>query len=211
MKKIVLFIALISLAGSAAWAGGKQGAAGTRREQLVQNYTAKNPARVAAAEELFRAAREGDVESIARVKNISVLLMQDKFGNNCFHLAKDARTLQALAGVVRQLKPTQAVSIISQLRNQRNRMGETPLMAHINYGKSDTFFLLYKRSDLAAAITQAKGVDKGGALSPTAEIQKGVVISLSKDNSGRTVAQAAKANGVTNAVAFFEKNAPYLF
>jgi len=188
-------------------------AAAGRRAEMVQRYNQK-----ALGEQLLSFAKEGDVTSInalaERAKNGSYLMSVDKFGNNAFHLAKDAQTVQAVAAAVRQTYKKDFVAKIGTLRNQRNQSGETPLMAHINYGKADTFFLLYVGSDLQKAVNAVKAVNKGGALDITTEIKKGVVLSLAQDASGRTVAQAARANasadGMQRVINFLTEEAPYL-
>lgn len=184
-----------------------------RRAEMVQRYNQK-----ALGEQLLSFAKEGDVASInalaERAKNGSYLMFVDKFGNNAFHLAKDAQTVQAIAAAVRQMYTRNFVEKIGILRNQRNQSGETPLMAHINYGKADTFFLLYVGSDLQKAVNAVKAVNKGGALDITAGIKKGVVVSLAQDASGRNVAQAARANasaeGMDRVIAFLNQEASYL-
>ena len=187
---------------------------------LAENHkiTLSRPASVAtvsSASDFLAAVQKGDTKALLRVTDASLLHVTDKFGNNCFHLAKNAATVQALARLVRRLETDQAVLVINQLRNQRNHMGETPLMAHINYGQADTFRLFYEGSELAGAIREANAVNTGGALLPVAGIKKGLALSLAKDKSGRTVAQAALANrhmpGMEAVVQFFEQRAPYLF
>ena len=189
--------------------------ASTQRLYYSTATTERVTLTISSEEAFLVAAKEGRKEAIIQMKGSAWLLATDKFGNNCFHLAKDASTLQVLAAAVRRLEPKQSFLIISQLRNQRNNMGETPLMAHINYGKADTFRLLYEGSELASAIREAKAVNTGGALLQVAEIKEGVVLSLAKDNSGRTVAQAALANynypGMGEVIEFFRHEASYLF
>ncbi|MBR4355232.1 MAG: hypothetical protein IKP96_01460 [Elusimicrobiaceae bacterium] len=183
--------------------------AGSRRVEIMRRYVQKMPS----AQALFLAAQEGNVEAIGTLTRADFLQATDKFGNNCFHLAKNADTVQALAAAVRRLEkdPT---AVINHLRNQRNNMGETPLMYHVNYGKADAFRLLYEGTELAAAVREVSRVDKGGALKHSADIKKGVALAVSRDNSGRTVAQAALANidkpGMQSIVNFFERTAPYL-
>lgn len=205
--KNMLWVLLVALFVPAVQAAPLVGAAPVgRREAMVRRYAPK----VASASALLKAAEEGNLAAIGTLEQISFLQETDKFGNNCFHLAKDAATVQALAAAMRRLDDN-FLPLINALRNQRNTAGETPLMRHINYGKADTFRLLYEGTELASAVREARRVDIGGALRTTADIKKGVAVSLSKDNSGRTVAQAAQANHLQNIVQFFEEQAPYLF
>ncbi|MBR4681799.1 MAG: hypothetical protein IKP06_00620 [Elusimicrobiaceae bacterium] len=211
MKKFLIIYAVLSILCVLPVAAQTSG----KRLYYPSAATEKAAPVISSEKEFLAAAKDGQREAILKLKESAWLLATDKFGNNCFHLAKDAPTLQALAAAVRRLSPEQSFSIISRLRNQRNNMGETPLMAHINYGKADTFRLLYEGSELAGAIREAKSVSTGGALLEVAEIKEGVVLSLAKDNSGRTVAQAAQANynrpGMSRVVEFFRQEAPYLF
>lgn len=192
-------------------------AAGTQQVFLHKSTVTSRPqaSSVVTADNFLRAAQKGDTAALLNVQDFSWLQATDKFGNNCFHLAKDASTLQTLAALVRRLEPKKSSLTITHLRNQRNNMGETPLMAHINYGKTETFQLLYEGSELANAVREAGAVSTGGALLQVAGIKQGVARTLSRDNSGRTVAQAALANrnapGMEHVVLFFEHNAPYLF
>ena len=215
MKKTIFILLAVLMTASAAVAVADDVEPGQRRAQMVQQYLNKNAAHTVDADEFLEMVKDGDVDGIASLQDISLLSAKDKFGNNCFHLAKDAATLQALARTVRRLTPQTMDETFAHLRNERNEMGETPLMTHVSYGKASTFFLLYKGSELETNIRQVQAVDKGGALSQTANIRKKVVLALSKDNSGRTVAQAALANisepGMSRVEAFFKANAPYLF
>lgn len=210
MKNIFSFLLVVSLSFCGMLAQAQS-------RPLLDKHTAVRTQlkAVSSAEEFLSVVRKGDTAAILSVQDAALLQVTDKFGNNCFHLAKDALTLQSLGKVVRRLTAQQAFATINHLRNQRNNMGETPLMAHINYGKTDTFQLLYEGSELAGAIREARSVSMGGSLLPVAEIKQGVVLTLSKDNSGRTVAQAALANrdfpGMESIVQFFDKQAPYLF
>ena len=216
MKHILFLLVFALLVPAVQAAPNAPVQAMSRRQIMVQRYSPK----AQTEEQFLEAVRRGDTGVIFSSMQESFLKATDKFGNNCFHLAKDAATVQALAAGIRRLKskdafPEDYLSFINYLRNQRNNMGEIPLMTHINYGKADTFQLLYTGTKLAAAIRAARSVDKGGALSATADIKKNVAIALSTDNSGRTVAQAALANReapeMEKVIAFFEENASYLF
>lgn len=172
---------------------------------------------VSKTDQFLQAAKEGNTAFFTTLQDGSVLKAKDKFGNNAFHLAKNAATVQAIAAAVRRLSGEGffPYEVLALLRNQRNNVGETPLMAHINYGKTDTFQLLYEGSELAQAIRDTEAINIGGALASVAGIKESVVRSMACDNSGRTVAQAAQVNrlvpGMGHVVQFFEKHAPYLF
>lgn len=214
--KNILFILIVCLMVTMVNAA-PNGAASTlsRRDEMIQLYAPKSASN--GPEALLTAAKNGDVARIntlgEQARRADFFLATDKFGNNVFHLAKDAQTIQVIAYWIRQNDKNFA-STISQLRNQRNQFGETPLMAHINYGKADTFMLLYTGSDLEQSVRDANSVNKGGALNAAATIKIGIARSKAT-SGGRTVADAARANiqmpGMDKVVVFFEKHAPYLF
>ncbi len=218
MKKI-LGVLLLTLLVGAVQAAQPENL--SRREKMLLRYGPKPTVAVkaSAADTFLRAVRQGDLEAIAQVTDKETLTAQDKFGNNAFHLAPNAATIQAVAGQVRRMlgEEEDFVAMLSTLRNQRNWVGETPLMTHINYGDADTFQLLYEGSSLAEKVRAARLVNKGGALEPTAWVLKQVARVQSTDNSGRTVAQAALAHyqsgnlAMQSVVEFFQKNASYLF
>ena len=208
MKKLlcVLFFACSVLAGFTP--GVQAGTPG--RLAMVQKYAKK-----ITPEQFLQAARQADLEVIRQVTTLDVLIATDKFGNNALHLAKNADTIKAIDETILKLAPETAQEISKQLREQRNHMNETPVMTHVSYGKADTFDLLYKGTQLAASIREVRSVDKGGALTITADIKKATTRALCADRSGRTIAQAARANinqpGMQQIVYFFEANARYLF
>ncbi len=216
MKKIISILLVVMVVNFASIVQAEVRKS-TRRSQLVQHYLDKNPAHVSAEATFLQAVSRGDTAFINRVTDSSLFFVEDKFGNNCFHLAKDASTLQALARNIRRLVPAKdQKSSIARLLNGRNHVQETPLMEHINAGKAgSTFFLLYNGSDLALAIEEANKIDKGGALATAAQIKKGIAVGLSKDSGGRTIAQAALDNAdkprMDLVIAFLKRQAPYLF
>ncbi len=209
MKNILFILIACLLVTVVNAAPAAEGSSSSRRAELIQLYNQKDL--------LLTAAKNGDLPRLnelgAKARGASFFLVTDKFGNNVFHLAKDAQTVQTIAYWIRQ-SDNKVADTIATLRNQRNQFGETPLMMHINYGKTDTFQLLYAGSQLEKAVRDAKSANNGGAMSVTAGIKNGIVRSYASDNSGRTVAEAARANsqvaGMEKVIAFFEKNAPYL-
>ncbi len=167
-------------------------------------------------DDFLKAARQGDVIAISHMSDKTFLLATDAYGNNCFHLAKDAATINALAAAIRRLEEEKAPGIIKLLRNQRNYMRETPAMYHINSAKPSTFRLLFKGSDLDLAIEKIKpNLNVSGALTLAVSVEQRSIREESRDKSGRTIAQAAQANqavpGMSAVVRYFETTAPYLF
>lgn len=179
-----------------------------RREVMLSKYL---PIRT--EQDLLQAVANGNLYTLRTLEDSSLLTATDKFGNNCLHLAKDATTLKVLTERI-QVVADKGEATLKHLRDQRNHAGETPLMAHINMGQADTFMLLYQGSSLENSIHQAQQT-KQGALRVIFNIKKAIVLENSKDNSGRTVAQAAKANAqaanMQHVIRFFQIEAPYLF
>ena len=209
MKKLLCILLLAFCVPTGLTLCAQAGSLG--RLAMVQKYVKK-----VTSEQFLQAARQADLAVIAQVKDYAVFSATDKFGNNALHLAKNAATVKAIEKAVIQAAGEEVgEEILTQLRNQRNHMNETPVMAHISYGKADTFELLYKGTRLAEAIREVRSVDRGGALTITADIKKANTRALSADKSGRTIAQAALANadkpGMQQIVYFFEANARYLF
>ncbi len=207
MKKI-LWVLLAALCVGSVQAAPLVITTGSRRQAMVEKYGVKK----ISADEFLKAVAKGDRALISQVKDLAVLKAQDKFGNNCFHFAKDKVTLLAIAAVARQLDQEDYLTTFQQLRDQRNHMGETPLMYHINIGQTEMFEELYRGSSLQNAIRTANAVhNKGGALVNTANVRIKLARQEGSDYSGRTVADAAKANGLQEVVQFFENHAPYMF
>ena len=206
MKKI-LWVLIFALCVPAAYAAQNEtGVIGARRQAMVQKYAKK-----ITAEEFLSAVRNGNLTLIGQVQEPALFKAQDKFGNNCFHLAKDAATIQAVAAAARRLD-NNYLTLFKTLRDQRNHIGETPLLYHVGLGKADTFEVLYRGSSLQEAVRAANAVsNKGAALVNTANVKQAVVRTEASDQSGRTVADVALANGLEEVVAYFEQHAPYLF
>ncbi len=101
---------------------------------------------------LLKLARQGDMKTLRQAAQTTAsgdfLLVKDRYGNNMFHVAQDATTIQVLAALVRQFYGSQTPQIIHQLADEKNRLGETPLMAQINAGHPDTFRPLYAHTTL---------------------------------------------------------------
>ncbi|MBP5430626.1 MAG: hypothetical protein J6Y25_07165 [Elusimicrobiaceae bacterium] len=93
-------------------------------------------------------AQQGDIETLMKLsqyqKNGEFLLLTDKYHNNVFHVAKDAKTIQALAALIRQFYPAQTQQVITRLANARNLLKEAPLNAQVNAGHPDTFRPIYR-------------------------------------------------------------------
>ena len=222
MKKILIILSMVLLAGSVAVAEQARVSVGAsqNRVKLVRKYLEKKIERSTTANYQFlEAVKKGDLETINNVSDLKQVLAKDKFGNNCFHLAPNAAALQTIAASVRRLASAEQVDkTLAQLRNERNSLGETPLMAHINAGRTETFRLLYQNSELQAAIQAVGRASLGGQFDSVAQPVREKAISVSSDNSGRTVAQAAQAmvnsniggEGMVKIVSFFKRQAPYL-
>ena len=145
-------------------------------------------------------ARQGNVRGILQAKAAAsghFLTATDAYGNNVFHAAKNADTVQVLASLIRHFYGGQTPQLLTTLVDAKNLQGETPLMAQINAGHADTFVPLYAHSTLkkanAATIRQLarlRGVNDTVA-GPNREIYCQEVIRLSSVG-GRTLLQAAQ-------------------
>ena len=149
----------------------------------------------------LKLARQGDIKTLRQaaqtVTSGDFLLVKDSYGNNMFHVAKDAATLQVLAALVRRFYDPQTSQIIYKLANEKNRLGETPLMAQINAGHPDTFRPLYDYTALKIKneaannqLSRLQGMDENIIRQNRASYCE-QVISLSSAN-GRTLLQAAQ-------------------
>lgn len=149
----------------------------------------------------LKLARQGDTQILRQaaqtVASGDFLLAKDRYGNNMFHVAKDAATIQVLASLVRQFYGSQTLKIIHQLADERNRLGETPLMAQINAGHADTFRPLYTYTTLKVKndavnnqVLRWQGMDENIIRQNRADYCE-EVINLSSAN-GRTLLQAAQ-------------------
>lgn len=193
---------------------------------LLQKYAGNNFAGIDLNKEnefgdtpVFAAAKKGDVDAILKYAKIApsgeFLVKIGKNGNNVFHVARDAKTFQMLARVLRDFYPGKYKSKINEMMNQRNDLGETPVQAQINYGRADTFWIAFPHTELYEKIMAVKSkLDKGGLVAEVAGAEAIAIVQMSKDSSGRTIAQAARDNakvqGMEQVIAFFKENAPYL-
>lgn len=150
---------------------------------------------------ILKLARQGDITALRQatqhVSNGDFLLAKDRYGNNIFHVAKDATMVQKLASLVRQFYGDQTPQIVRTLVDAENRQGETPLMTQINAGHADTFRLLYpyttlrvKNNAVKDQLARLHGVDETIQRQNRAMYCANIV-RLSSAN-GRTLLQAAQ-------------------
>ncbi|MBR2081962.1 MAG: hypothetical protein IJ876_03000 [Elusimicrobiaceae bacterium] len=101
---------------------------------------------------IIKLARQGDVKTLLSLAEYSkdgqFLLSTDKYGNNLFHAAKNADTVQAAASLIRRFYGAKAPRKISELVDARNTLDETPLHAQINAAHTDTFRPIYAYTSL---------------------------------------------------------------
>ena len=214
MKKLSIFLMVCILA---------IGAYATPLQTTMhrQSFRARLQAKLAvtpitSGDDFLKAVSKGDTISIYQVTDKTFLLATDAYGNNCFHLAKDTATLNVLEMMISRLESKQGKETLGLLRNQRNKMGETPYMYHLNSRHPAMFQQLFEGSNLKRAIENAAKMNiPGSALGLAASSNQTYIWKEARDNSGRTLAQAARANqdvsGMAEVVAYFEKYAPYLF
>lgn len=168
---------------------------------------------------VFAAAQKGDAKAIASyiksAKSGDFLLKTGKNGNNVFHVARNKDSFLALAYGIRHFYPREYQKHLHLLMNQCNAAGELPVQTQINYGRADMFFAEIPYTDLYKSIMNIKSkLSAGGIVADVAQTEAAEVVKMSKDNSGRTIAQAARDNasvpGMDKVVAFFNENASYL-
>ena len=226
MKNILFILAVCLMFSAVHAAPNEEAARQERRQQLVHAYLTRAVSAADLNKEnefgdtpVFTAAQNGDVNAILkfgqRAATGSFLLRTGKNGNNVFHVARNAQTFQALARVLRKFYPNDYKIKIHQMMNQRNQWGETPVQAQIKYGRADTFRIAFPYTDLYEKMMAVKSkMDKGGLVAEVAKTEAAQVVEMSKDASGRTIAQAARDNaaapGMDRIVAFFAENASYL-
>ena len=101
---------------------------------------------------IIKLARQGDAKALAQLKQLpaigTVLSTKDKYGNNLFHVAKDAKTVHAIASLIRNAEGAKAFQTISSMIDEHNDSGETALFAQINAAHDETFRSLYAYSSL---------------------------------------------------------------
>ena len=144
---------------------------------------------------IIKLARQGDVKTLQTLPSYAqtgnFLSATDKYGNNLFHVAKNADTVQAVALLVRRYYGPQTTRKIKQLANARNKLNETPLHAQINAAHTDTFRLIYnytslkEKNDMARnQLARLHGADER-------------IYTQHKAIYCRDILSAASANGVT--------------
>ena len=101
---------------------------------------------------IIKLARQGDVKTLQNLAQYPAtgkfLLATDKYGNNLFHVAKNADTVQVVSSLIRRYFGAKATRKIAQLADTRNKLGETPLHAQINAAHADTFRPIYTYTSL---------------------------------------------------------------
>ncbi len=150
---------------------------------------------------VIKLARQGNTKLLAQLAQNEVngdfLNAKDKYGNNLFHVAKNADTVQVAASLVRKFYGAKTTQQITLMVDQRNLLGETPLLAQVNAGHVDTFRSLYSLSTLKATndmfknqLSRLKGSDPSFIAEQKA-IYCHKIQQLASAN-GRTLLQAAQ-------------------
>lgn len=120
---------------------------------------------------VIKLARQGEVQTLLSLTQYpsegKFLFATDKYGNNLFHVAKNADTVQAIASLVRRFYGNNASKQIARLADTPNLLGERPLNAQINAAHADTFRPIYtytslkKKNDVARAqLSRLHGADE---------------------------------------------------
>lgn len=215
--KNILFILIAGLLSTMIHAAPAQKGSVSRRDLMIQFY-AQQRSRAAMGEKFLTAVKKGDMQTISEFESLaqdgSYLLTVDKFGNNVFHLAKDASTLQVVARSIRKLYQEESLSKIIDLKNQPNQSGATPAVQTLLDLKPEKFFILLESSALQESIQRVKSLSKGGALDVAASALADEVIKQLQIADGFTVVDFVRANeqveGMDKVVRFFNENVPYL-
>ena len=142
-------------------------------------------------------AREGNTEDLSQISKDEIQ-NKDRYNNNLFHVAKNAKTVQTIAGLIRRFYGAKALPLIETMINQRNSLGETPLFAQINAGHTDTFRPLYdysilkKKNETARnQLARQQGIPEK-IVSQNKAFYCNNIRQLTTDNAGRTLLQAAQ-------------------
>ena len=151
---------------------------------------------------IIKLARQGDVKTLQSLTQYPAdgkfLLATDKYGNNLFHVAKNADTVQAVSSLIRRYFGAKTIRKIEQLADARNKLGETPLHAQINAAHTDTFRPIYtytslkKKNDAARAqLARLNGMDERIQAQHKAIYCQDILAAGS--SNGMTLLQAAQA------------------
>ena len=144
---------------------------------------------------IIKLARQGDARTLVSLSQYPAdgkfLMVTDKYGNNLFHVAKNADTVQAVASLIRRYYGAKTAQKIAQLVDARNKLGETPLLAQINAAHADTFRPIYaytslkKKNDAARnQLARLHGADER-------------IVAQHKTIYCRDIIAAGSANGMT--------------
>ena len=188
-----------------------------KRDVMVRFYS-QQKRNAEMGEKFLAAVKAGDVQTLGELESLakdpSYLMATDKFGNNAFHLAKDATVVQAVARSIRNLYKDDFPAKILALRNQPNDSGVIPAVQAVFDLRPGKFFVLLEQTDLQQNILKVKSMSKGGALEVAASVEQEKVVAGVQLADGFTAADFARANrsveGMDKVVAYFANNAPYL-
>ena len=151
---------------------------------------------------VLKLARQGDVKTLLHLAENApsgqFLFAKDRYGNNIFHVAKNADTLQAAAALIRRFFSIQAAQTIRQLVNTPNTLGETPLYAQINAAHADTFRTVYtysslkqKNDSVTLQISRLRGMDER-IIRQHKEIYCSSIVEDATVPGGKTILQSAQ-------------------
>lgn len=153
MKSFITFLAVL---GTVTFVSGSTYAQNSLSKTVEQAILASSSSYLTAPDSygtpyVLKLARQGKVAELAHAAQApsgNFLNAHDSYGNNLFHVAKDAATVQAIAALIRHFYGPKAIQQITHMLDERNQSGEDPLMAQINAGHADTFRPLYQSSSL---------------------------------------------------------------
>jgi len=128
----------------------------------------------------------------------ALLDAHDDYGNNVFHVAKDAGTLQTLSSMIRQVYGAKATQQITRMVDERNDSGETTFHAQINASHPFMFRLLYpystlkKENDIVKAQLARQRGSGPAVFAKNKAIQCKEIRKLASSRGGYTILQSAK-------------------
>ena len=168
MKKTFLLVGVLFLSAAAFAYTYEQTAANHVYQEAEQQVNIQEMGR-----ELLAAAQKGKMKQFRELlsqANKRALLVTDDYGRNILHVARNKHIFD-LAWAV--LDPVSRESLLAQ----RNKAGETPLMAHIVFGHEQIFLSYFPQTQLYQRLQKTTaGLNSVGLARQSAEIERAELI-----------------------------------
>lgn len=164
---------------------------------------------------------EGTVLAAATLSGVCVhpeiVLGTDISQNNLLHNAKDNDTVEAVMMLFSLFLP-QGQNEINELKNKKNRAGETPLIKHVSFGDLESFYNLYEGSFVQASADKINEIshDPSPLVRSTLEIHKQAFLQHGGANAAKEtlvslVQRAPDEYRKGDILYFCEEKMPFLF